>query len=170
MEGRVPFILKQHPDMTPDEMDYLETFIKAGSRVWEWGTGGSTLWFIRKGCRVTSVEHMDLCYQVLSLGLSRVQLTGLFEMKYCPADRGYREGTTDDGTREHFAGYVDSYDGRFQDLFLVDGRARLACLERLKLAPPTATILLHDADRYDYSAIAEKVGGVEQLHQLRLKR
>ena len=38
-------------------ISYLDTQPRSGQLVFEWGSGGSTAWFVEKGTRVTSVEH-----------------------------------------------------------------------------------------------------------------
>lgn len=167
----VPYIIKSLPDMTVPETIYLASHLRPGARVWEWGSGGSTVFFLSQGCRVTAVEHIQVCAAILQLGLSQATQLAQLDLRVVPNVPGYVEGGVDDGQREHFAAYVDAYDGDPVDIFLVDGRARLACLERLReKAPPDAVVLLHDAGRYDYSPYAELIGSVDQLHRLRLKR
>ncbi len=167
----VPYILRQTPEMTPEEIAYLDAATPAGCRVWEWGSGGSTLWFLGKGCRVTAIEHMPISYQLIILGLSGMRLgKDVLDLRYVPADVSYIDGADHDGTAEQFRLYADAYNWEGVEVFLIDGRARLACLERLrKFNLVGARVLLHDASRYDYTGIAEKVGGVGELHELRLK-
>lgn len=157
--------------MTPEEVAWLDGVIHPGSRVWEWGSGGSTVWLLERGCIVTSVEHMPHCADVLRTGLAYSSAFHRMDLRVYLCAKEYIEGGEDDGAYEHFAAYVDTYNGEAADVFIVDGRARLACLARLRgLAPSMARVFLHDADRYDYSALAERIGGVGQLHELRLKR
>ena len=183
----VPYILRQFPDMTGPEVGFLREFIRPGCRVWEWGSGGSTLWLLSQGCHVTSIEHMKLSYDLLLLGLSQAYLmngedqsyrgpiTEMLDLRYVPAAEAYNDGGEDDGTREHFTAYVDSFPGGNVDVVLVDGRARMACLDRLRRTLPRPSpglssnvpVLLHDAHRFDYSAVAQKVNGVGALHHLR---
>ena len=48
---------KGEPWIVPDALDYLRTIVKPSWCVFEWGAGGSTLWFA-KNCSVTiTVEH-----------------------------------------------------------------------------------------------------------------
>jgi predicted O-methyltransferase YrrM len=37
--------------------DFLQTVLQPGLRIFEWGSGGSTLFFLEAGCIVTSAEH-----------------------------------------------------------------------------------------------------------------
>src|SRR5262245_30740131 len=44
------------PWMSWQAIDYLEIAIRPGMRVFEWGGGGSTIFFAEHGCHVTTVE------------------------------------------------------------------------------------------------------------------
>lgn len=56
-------MLRVLPWVTDGAIDFLDTFIserrKMGftTKVFEFGSGNSTLYFLSKGCFVTSVEH-----------------------------------------------------------------------------------------------------------------
>ena len=52
------YILKKPlPFLVVDAVDFIEKHISTGSKVLEVGAGNSTLWFLKKGCNVTSIEH-----------------------------------------------------------------------------------------------------------------
>lgn len=47
-------------------VEVLETLVCPGMRIFEWGSGASTLWFCQKGAIVHSVEHNNQWYSLLS--------------------------------------------------------------------------------------------------------
>lgn len=45
------------PWWNPLAISYLAAHLKRGDRVWEWGSGGSTVWLVEHGAKVTSIEE-----------------------------------------------------------------------------------------------------------------
>lgn len=54
---RHPILPEPVPLLVWDAIRYLERELEPGMRVLEVGSGNSTLWFLGRGCRVTSIEH-----------------------------------------------------------------------------------------------------------------
>ncbi len=139
------------PFMTADEIAFLERNLTPTDRVFEWGSGGSTLWLAKRVRGVTSVEHaQDYAASVLKDAPGNVSL--LFH----PPGRPYVG--PDDGTFEQFRDYVTCYTGRGVDVAVLDGRARVACarwiVESAQFGPdPDLRVFLHDAERVEYSPI-----------------
>ena len=52
-----PIMRRPLPFLVWDAIDFLEKLVGEGSRVLEVGSGNSTLWFLERGARVTSIEH-----------------------------------------------------------------------------------------------------------------
>ncbi len=128
------------------------------ARVFEWGSGASTVWLSRRAGSVTSVEH-DGAWA----GIVRPVLPGNAVVRVVepvPATGGAGQVLSEKPGFEglDFRGYVDSLDdteGSF-DLMVVDGRARNACFHRavLRLAPD-GVLVFDNVDRERYrSAIA----------------
>lgn len=70
-------------------------------------------------------------------------------------------GQTGDGTLEEFYDYVHAVNGT-ADVIVVDGRARLPLLERIRaerMVAPGGTLFLHDAPTYRDGALARFPGG-----------
>lgn len=117
----------------------IEQFLAArpGARVFEWGSGASTVWLARRAGEVISVEH-DADW----LGKFAAQTKPFENVRLL-----HRSIDT--------ASYVDAI-GECSDMFdliVVDGRQRVACLEKAKsrLAPGGA-ILFDDSGRSRYRA------------------
>ncbi len=142
------------PWMTAEEIDLLARTVRPWHRVWEWGSGGSTLWLASRCKAVTSVEH-NATYAARAVLNAPRNVSVL----YVPPDGPYEEGGVDDGDLTTFRDYVESPRGT-SDVYLIDGRARVACAqwirERAPFGPTDETrVFLHDAGREQYAPIFE---------------
>ena len=128
------FIALDVPWWTLASTQKVEQFLAArpGARVFEWGSGGSTLWLAKRSESVISVEYdgswADTMQPLLPENVRLIRevpdrLTG------APGEvRSKRMGFR----HLDFADYVDAIareEGLF-DLIVIDGRAREACLDR----------------------------------------
>lgn len=145
--------------------------LEPGDRVFEWGAGGSTIWFAKLGCLVDSVEHDALWTETVRERLDELALGGNVTLRRCEAEAAPPDGERYRSAEDEYAGLsfrvyahaIDDHpDGRF-DLIVVDGRARPACLE---LAPPKLSpggmLLLDDSDRERYREAAATVADWEE--------
>lgn len=122
------------PWWTFEASDRVNAFLESrgGARVFEWGSGSSTLWLSKRAGHVVSVEHDGgWAEQVSALVPSTVDL------RFVPAvpwdGCGSRVSSSRRGFEDRdFSSYVaevEAVGGKF-DLIVVDGRAREACLDR----------------------------------------
>jgi SAM-dependent methyltransferase len=143
------------------------------ARVFEYGSGASTLWLARRAAEVHSVEH-DLGWAEVMRGqLAHVSNATLHAV--APTTRGAGPCTAPSGRRGYadkdFSDYVraiDAVPGQF-DVIVVDGRARAACLEhaRSRLAPG-GILVFDDPHRARYRpAIAASGLEVTELRGLK---
>lgn len=143
------------PFMTTAEIHFLAKNLKPRDRVWEWGSGASTLWLSRRVARVFTVDHQRFfAAKAIEVSLQNTQVT------YAPPDFPFDEGAGDDGDHETFRRYVECYTGRNVDVVILDGRARIACARQVAecaaFGPfPGMRIFLHDAGREEYRRIWE---------------
>lgn len=149
------------PWWTFSAIDAVETHLatRPQARVFEWGSGASTVWLSRRAAHVTSVEH-DLDWAVRVLG----QLEGQDHVRLStvPAAPDGQVGSAKSGFEgQFFDAYVQAIhkaDGPF-DLIVIDGRAREACLtEAMKHLAPGGLILIDDFKRARYRAAAAATG------------
>jgi 16S rRNA G966 N2-methylase RsmD len=59
IERPVPFIVYE-------AINFMNDILKPGTKVLEFGSGNSTLWFLEKKCDVTSIEHDTLWYKTVN--------------------------------------------------------------------------------------------------------
>lgn len=119
---------------------FLEDRLQPEFRIFEYGSGNSTLFFARRVDQVVSVEHDEKWYESVS---KRVPVNAYVHLSTDPSGPSY---TRAPGQAQ----------GPF-DVILVDGRNRAGCL---RAAPewlsPGGVLILDDAERARYaSAIAE---------------
>ncbi|ROU02985.1 glycosyltransferase 61 family protein [Histidinibacterium lentulum] len=106
-------------------------------KVLEFGSGGSTIFLLKQGAEVTSVEHHpgwaeSLQAKAASLGLGENLRLLLRDRPYANVVESFARGTT-------------------FDILLVDGRERVDCLKAaLPLVAPDGLVLLDDAQRSRY--------------------
>jgi hypothetical protein len=143
----VPWLLSQRASRSPlgDGVPWipfvarrwLDEQLSASSRVFEWGSGGSTLLFARRAFEVVSVEHDKDWHRLVRESLDRQQISNcsyrLVPPEAVPSAvsspfRSGRAGAEDLTFEAYVKAILDYPDGHF-DLIMIDGRARVACLE-----------------------------------------
>jgi predicted O-methyltransferase YrrM len=141
---------------------WLERTLTSTMRVFEYGSGGSTLFFARKVRHVVSVEHDEPWYTLVidalsAAGLGNVELLlrpAGHSRQSCP-DRGRiivsSHGRWTDMSFENYVYAIDAIEDQTLDLVFVDGRARSACTQRaLQKIRPGGWLVLDDSQRQKY--------------------
>lgn len=145
--------------MTVDEVAFLRSHLLLTDRVWEWGAGWSTGYFAQFVARWTAVEH--------DRGWARELLPYLrpnTSLLYVPPDKPWDPASLEDGDGDTFHSYVRAYRGKWPDVVIVDGRARVACMAQVYDGSPIPrVVLLHDCERSEYADIWEDWDKVEQI-------
>jgi hypothetical protein len=159
------------PWMTFDAIAFLRAHVRAGVKVFEYGSGGSSLFWLVSGCELVSIEHDPEWYAVLSEKLHAFpgvdyrlivpEPLGPRAPQNDPADpKAYR--SMDERALSHsfqkYATAIDEYPEQFFDIVSVDGRARPSCL--LHAAPRVKVgglLVLDNAERGYY---LEKTGEI----------
>lgn len=158
-------IQDEMPWMTFASIDYISKHLHADSKVFEFGGGGSTLFFLKNNAAVYTVEHDEKWFEILQ-GIVEQKLGAKWKGFFIQAEQGdfllnpspsnpAHYGTNDQfyqGT--HFKNYstkiLDFEDGFF-DMVLVDGRSRPACLSHsLAKVKKGGLLILDNSDREYY--------------------
>jgi hypothetical protein len=123
--------------------DWLQHYLNRKSNVFEWGSGGSTIFLSDRAGQVFSVEHDHKWYALVSKALAERGITNcsyqLHEPKpiagtLSPTDQSqssrfiyddYYPGTTLD----EYVRAIDVHPDHTFDLVLVDGRVRTECIQ-----------------------------------------
>lgn len=148
--------------------DRVEAFLgeRPDSRVFEWGSGASTVWLGRRCGTVFSVEHdaawADRMRSTLPSN-ARVQLVE-------PAPGGSVPSAKPGFAGLDFADYVAAIDDVAGplDLIVIDGRAREACLDRaVERLASGGLIVLDNVDRARYRDAIARYGQRLEVHWTR---
>lgn len=140
-EGRSS-VSERLPWISFPAIDRLEREVKPTDRVFEFGGGGSTLFWSDRVAEVVTVEHDAAWFerlQALMTGNGRAKWTGRFVPATPgdlvpipdPADPTHYASGDEASKGHHYKAYVeviDEYpDGHF-DIVLIDGRGRTSCI------------------------------------------
>jgi hypothetical protein len=164
-------LVDQRPWLTFPAISFLKRSLTPHMRVFEFGAGGSTLFFARHAGEVVSVEHdaswgRKVQAALSELGLSRARVllappepNGMVN-EFDPADPAGCISSAEQYRGQSFHNYVaqvDAWPDNHFDLIVVDGRARPACVRRsLPKVKPGGWLLLDNAERPRYQpALAE---------------
>lgn len=146
----------------------VERFLaeRAGrARVFEYGSGASSLWLARRSAEVHSVEHHPGFAELMA---SRVAGLAHVTLRHVPAVESPAPATPSDRHGHgglDFTDYVaaiDAVPGSF-DLVVIDGRARQACLARAaERIAEDGMIVFDNSNRGRYRAALERSGLVAE--------
>lgn len=145
-------------------LEFLEKILRKEDRVFEFGSGGSTVFLSKRAGELTSVEHDREWYAKVE---SRINQLGIKNCRLLcvepePARGPGADPDDPEACASHSEAYkgvsfksysraIDSYPNDYFDLVLVDGRVRPSCVERsAEKVRPGGYLMLDDAERRYY--------------------
>ncbi len=154
------------PWLVFSSISYLNKYLKKGMRVFEWGSGGSTLYFAAKTGHIISIEHDSNWYQQAKQSIEGSELAGAVKYtliepqpvadetpRNCKHPQHYYSCFTEYAGMqfEAYAKAIDEYPESYFDLIVVDGRVRSSCIAHaLQKLKTNGVLLLDNADRSYY--------------------
>jgi hypothetical protein len=136
------------PWMTWPAIDFLNENIKPGLKVLEWGAGGSTFFFLKKGCNVTSIENSEEWAELVEKKACFMSLERDLNLRFFPAKRQ---------DRKSLHPYIQSVnDGGPWDVIVVDGipEVRVECIRAaMRNIAHTGIIILDDAYWVEFAEV-----------------
>lgn len=148
-----------------DAKDRVAAFLETrdNAKVFEYGSGSSTVWLAKRAGHITSVEHDPLWfsylkdYGALPANVSLLNVPTDTDEERDESCRSGRRGDED----KCFGNYVHAItkQGKLFDLIVIDGRARVACLRLAKDYLAEGGIILFDnAGRKRYQTALSSSG------------
>ena len=146
-------------------IDRIKKILRRDMILFEYGSGGSTLFWSSRVRQVVSVEHDRLWYEKTKTELSGLDITNVtyilseaepddkFKAKNFknPADYISEDGNFTGKKFESYAKQIDYFEDQFFDVIIVDGRARPSCiLHALKKVKRNGFIIVDNTDRKNY--------------------
>lgn len=123
------------PWMNRQAVRELERIVRPETRVFEWGSGGSTIWFAQRTHSLQSVEHNPRWHRKVKGRLNKVP--------------GTREARLHHAQGTGYVSVIEDYPDDAFDLVLVDGVWRAECANTaIQKVRPGGYLVLDDAERY----------------------
>lgn len=147
------------PRMTYDAIDYIGSQLDSDSRVFEYKSEDSNLYWVNYGAEVISVEHDRKCYSQVS---SRMPGSTQYLLAEPEIENIQIEHDPKSPDRYHslrFKGYsfenyvksVDQFPEAYFDVVLIAGRARISCIRRsISKIRSGGFLILVSSDREHY--------------------
>lgn len=152
------------PWITFPVIDWLNGYLNKRSRVFEWGSGGSTVFLTSRAREIVSIEHDAKWYKDVKAKLKLDHVHNcdyrLVKPQTTPRKKQWdripgQYKTVDAQTiKNHFHDYcaqINEFPEAYFDLVIVDGRARSSCVyHAMTKVKPGGWILLDNSEREDY--------------------
>ena len=147
---------------------FLDRILTNEMRVFEYGSGGSSLFFSHRVREVVSVEHDGAWANRVQEVVRQKRLTNVKILLISPdADRGAAERdpadpegyvSSDDRFRaysfRHYAASIESFAAGFFQVIVIDGRSRPSCFKHaLPKVAVGGWLILDNAERLEYQCI-----------------
>jgi hypothetical protein len=156
--------------MTYPAIDYLSRVLRKEHHVFEWGSGGSSVFFAKRAKSVISIEHDPLWFTDVSKAMAQKRI-GNWQGCLVPPKRNdacFLSVPSDPdcycSDAQEFNGYnfhdyvtaIDDVQDRSLDMVVIDGRARPSCLKHsIPKVRVGGVIVLDNAERsYYWEAIS----------------
>ena len=141
-----------YPWLVFDAQEYLEELIGKDTKVFEWGSGISTLWLARRAGTVVSVEYDPEWHAAVGAALAERGLRNCEQMLF------ELDADATEAEHEAYASAIDGFDDEHFDLVIIDGRARVRCAANaVAKVAPGGLLLLDNAERPRYRDIFERL-------------
>jgi hypothetical protein len=159
------------PWITIIAKNYIDKFLKNKSKtevkIFEFGSGGSSLFFLKYSSQVVSIEHDKNWFELVSKTVKQKNIKGwngnlidpepiknYADIKLDASDPLHYYSTDENFLNcifKNYASYIDNFPDNYFDLVLVDGRSRPSCLyHSLNKVKPGGLLVLDNAEREYY--------------------
>lgn len=165
-----PNKLAPMPWMTIGALDWFENNVNKDYRIFEWGTGNSTLYWVKRAKYVCSVEHDANWHKQIKQKLSNLCLDNYeYKLEEPEKGSGYKYASTDnrykDMSFEKYCKAIESFPDNYFDMIVIDGRARVACAKlAISKVKNGGYIVLDNSEREEYQPIFNLLNGWKEIN------
>ncbi len=152
--------IEKIPWLTYKTIRWLKKNINKDMIVFEYGSGGSTLFFAERVKKIFSVEHNRNFYEYLSKIIRENKFNNITyilkepEISKNPENEFFKSSFSPEFKGLSFEKYVkiiEDFPDNYFDLILIDGRARVACMKyAVKKLKKKGIIILDNSERKRY--------------------
>lgn len=153
-------------------IDTLAAIDFNGKSVFEYGSGGSTLFWLDRGARCVSVEHDVQWYEqfrhriagVANLDYRLIPPRATTKRREADDPDGYRSATDPRLDFREYCEAIDQFGDQLFDVILIDGRARPSCIKHAsRRLAPNGILVVDNADRdYYFARTATHLASLER--------
>jgi len=156
------FLIYRQPWITFDAVDFLDTINLQNKHVFEYGSGGSTLYWLDKGASVISIEHDPVWFNKVKslispsyrldyrLVLPEPESDEVHSKKNPANPDDYISSEDKKVTYKSYVCQIDEFDDKFFDVVLIDGRARPSCIKHSVAKVKSGGVLILDNSDREY--------------------
>lgn len=161
-------------------IQWLDDYLQPNMKVFEWGSGGSTIFYAKRVEEVISIEHNQEWHNVVNTQIINSHLRNV-KLLYKPpqtynaisnlteAEIKLYKSTAKGFENKFFYTYIQAiseFPDKYFDMIMVDGRARLGCLAFARQKIKTGgSILLDNSDVPEYCYAFENFSNDEWVIQ-----
>lgn len=155
----------EQPWITFETIDYLKGYMTPESNVFEFGGGGSTLFFVKRAKQVVTAEHNKEWFAILSDMMAKKKYSN-WTGNFIPMEAGDLVANPDMANPDHYssedaaskghnyhayATAIDKYNDSHFDVVLIDGRSRPSCMKHaIPKLKKGGLLILDNSDRTYY--------------------
>ena len=147
------------PFYAPRTIREVSRLLTPRTRLFEWGSGASTVWFAARVGEMTAIEHDLGWFERTSAKLVAGGLRNVDYRLRVPSAPMLTDGDPPQWplSKPEFATYVsqiDEYPDEYFDVIAIDGRERVGCAEHaVSKVAPGGVIILDDTRRVRYEPV-----------------
>ena len=156
------------PEIALQIISFLDLFISKDMRVFEWGAGGSTVFFAERSAEVISVEHDRKWHELVDKALTYRGFNGGCDLRHVSYDKVLTINSDQfqssqpmykGKTFEQYVTAIDEFADEYFDIVFVDGRARSACVTRATpKIKPGGLLVVDNTERAEYQRALKLAG------------
>lgn len=152
--------MKPIPWLTFGAINLLNAIELESKNIFEWGSGGSTLYWLKRGANVVSIEHDQEWYNKVKSNLITNEKIDyqLIKPEYNEFSKSidyshpdnYISSESPEYNFNKYVSYIDKFEDEYFDVILIDGRARPSCIKHAVDKLKCDGILIIDNSDRDY--------------------